>query len=90
MKINFKTEEPLFNFTGCCPEFGQSIILYGNDLCQSKVGDTWVCEDQDCYPNRTEEYEAKVTVMYKDENGILLKFEHDVMDTELTYIEFGK
>ena len=76
METKIIREEPLFYYGGCCPEFGQVIRLYRKFLAKAEVGDTWSCEDQDRYPNRTETWSVDVVVVYKDGDGILLKF-HD-------------
>lgn len=89
MNVTIIKEEPLFKFEGCCPEYGQIIELYGDDLYDCKVGDSWSCEDQDCYPNRNEVWGVIVTVIFRDEKGVLLRFEHDNIQTSLHYIEFG-
>lgn len=75
--LNYIEEEPLFEYEGCCPEFGQSIRLYAADLIAAKVGDSWSCEDQDCYPNREHEWWVTVTVVYADEDGVLLKVKNE-------------
>ena len=72
MKTNLIKETPVYHYEGCCPEFGQSICLYADDLKIASIGDTWSCEDQDKYPNRSREWEVSVTVIYKDERGIAL------------------
>ena len=72
MKTNLIKEEPVYHYEGCCPEFGQSICLYADDLKIASIGDTWSCEDQDKYPNRSREWEVSVTVIYKDEYGVAL------------------
>lgn len=77
MNIDYIAEEPLFEYEGCCPEYGQYIGLYANDLRAAKVGDSWSCTDQDCYPNRQHEWWVTVTVVYKDADGVLLKVHDD-------------
>lgn len=72
MKTNLIKERPVYHYTGCCPEFGQEIRLYADDLKNANVGDGWMCTDQDRYPNRTEEWDVSVKVVYKDEYGIAL------------------
>lgn len=72
MKANVITEEPVFYYRGCCPQFGQEIALYSADLHNSNVGDKWVCEDQDQFPNRQHCWDVCVTVVYKDANGVAL------------------
>ena len=54
MKTNLIKETPVYHYEGCCPEFGQSICLYADDLKCANIGDTWSCEAQDKYPNRTQ------------------------------------
>lgn len=77
MNIEHIIEKPLFEYVGCCPEYGQYIGLYANDLRTAKVGDSWSCTDQDCYPNRQYEWQVTVTVVYKDADGVLLKVHDD-------------
>ena len=89
MNVIIIKEEPLFKFEGCHPEHGQIIELYGDDLYDCKVGDSWSCMDQGCHPDRNEAWGVLVTVIFKDEKGVLLRFEHDNMQTSLHYIEFG-
>ena len=75
--LNYIEEKPLFKHEGCCPEFGQSICLYAADLIAAKVGDKWSCSDQDRYPNREHEWWVTVTVVYTDEDGVLLKVKNE-------------
>ena len=86
MKTNLIKETPVYHYEGCCPEFGQSICLYADDLKIASIGDTWSCEDQDKYPNRSREWEVSVTVIYKDERGIAL-LERIDDEPELFWVE---
>ena len=40
MKTNLIKETPVYHYEGCCPEFGQSICLYADDLKIASIGDT--------------------------------------------------
>ena len=86
MKTNLIKETPVYHYEGCCPEFGQSICLYADDLKIASIGDTWSCEDQDKYPNRSREWEVSVTVIYKAECGIAL-LERIDDEPELFWVE---
>ena len=86
MKTNLIKETPVYHYEGCCAEFGQSICLYADDLKCANIGDTWSCEDQDKYPNRSREWEVSVTVIYKDERGIAL-LERIDDEPELFWVE---
>ena len=86
MKTNLIKETPVYHYEGCCPEFGQSICLYADDLKIASIGDTWSCEDQDKYPNRSREWEVSVTVIYKDEYGVAL-LERNDNEPELFWVE---
>ena len=86
MKTNLIKETPVYHYEGCCPEFGQSICLYADDLKCANIGDTWSCEDQDKYPNRSNEWEVSVAVIYKDERGIAL-LERIDDEPELFWVE---
>ena len=72
MKTNLIKETPVYNYEGCCPEFGQEIRLFADDIKNASIGDSWSCDDQDCYPNRTQVWTVSVTVIYKDEYGVAL------------------
>lgn len=72
MKCEVLRENPIYYYGGCCPEFGQKIALYSKDLHNAEIGDSWSCEDQNCYPNRTNEWTVTVTVVYKNEDGLAL------------------
>ena len=86
MKTNLIKETPVYHYEGCCPEFGQSICLYADDLKIASIGDTWSCEDQDKYPNRSNEWEVSVTVIYKDEYGVAL-LERNDNEPRLLWVE---
>ena len=86
MKTNLIKETPVYHYEGCCPEFGQSICLYADDLKIASIGDTWSCEDQDKYPNRSREWEVSVTVIYKDKYGVAL-LERNDDEPELFWVE---
>ena len=86
MKTNLIKETPVYHYEGCCPEFGQGICLYADDLKCANIGNTWSCEDQDKYPNRSREWEVSVTVIYKDERGIAL-LERIDDEPELFWVE---
>ena len=92
METRIIKEQPLFYHGGCCPEFGQEIELYHKDLAKAKVGDAWGCEDQDRLPNRTECWSVDIIVVYKDDDGILIKF-HDTYPRdekiELIWVELN-
>lgn len=77
MKTNLIKETPVYHYEGCCPEYGQEIKLYANDLKCANVGDEWGCSDQDRFPNRSREWEVSVTVIYKDEYGVALLERND-------------
>lgn len=77
MKTNLIKETPVYHYEGCCPEYGQEIKLYVNDLKCANVGDEWNCSDQDRFPNRSREWEVSVTVIYKDEYGVALLERND-------------
>ena len=91
MNIEHITESPLYEYRGCCPEFGQEITLYAADLRAAEVGTSWRIEDQDRYPNREEVWDVKTTLVYKDEDGVLLK-EHESREgtTTLFWIDLYK
>ena len=89
MNATIIKEEPIFELMGCCPEFDQFIKLYRKDLENANVGDSWHCEDQDCYPNRTRDWIDSVTVVYKDENGVCLRVDEDG-DISICWIELAK
>ena len=86
MKTNLIKETPVYHYEGCCPEFGQSICLYADDLKCANIGDTWSCEDQDKYPNRSREWEVSVTIIYKNEYGVALLEQND-NEPELLWVE---
>ena len=86
MKTNLIKETPVYHYEGCCPEFGQSICLYADDLKIASIGDTCSCEDQDKYPNRSREWEVSVTVIYKDEYGVAL-LERNDNEPRLLWVE---
>ena len=77
MKTNLIKETPVYHYEGCCPEFGQSICLYADDLKIANVGETWSCDDQDRYPNRTQVWTVSVRIVYKDEHGVALLERND-------------
>lgn len=77
MKTGLVKERPLYCYVGCCPEFGQLIRLYADDLKRANVGDQWECTDQDKFPNRTKEWDVSVRVIYKDEYGVALLERND-------------
>ena len=72
MKTNLIKETPVYHYEGCCPEFGQGIRLFADDIKNASIGDSWSCDDQDYYPNRTQVWTVSVTVIYKDEYGAAL------------------
>ena len=86
MKTNLSKGAPVYNYEGCCPEFGQSICLYADDLKCANIGDTWSCEDQDKYPNRSREWEVSVRIVYKDEYGVAL-LERNDNEPRLLWVE---
>ena len=86
MKMELVKEEPLYHYTGCCPEYGQEILLYADDIRNANIGDTWSCEDQDRFPNRQYEWDVTVKVVYKDEYGVAL-LERDRNYPKLIWIE---
>ena len=65
-------EEPIYGYYGCCPEFGQCIEIFANDLRNANVGAKWTCEDQDRYPNRERNWEVEVKLVFRDDKGCLL------------------
>ena len=69
MRMELVKEEPLYHYTGCCPEYGQEILLYADDIRNANIGDTWSCSDQDRFPNRQYEWDVTVKIVYKDESG---------------------
>lgn len=72
--IEHYSEEPLFRYTGCClDDLGCEIELYAEDLKGSQVGDQWACYDQDAMVNSQETWFVEVTVIYKDDRGVLLR-----------------
>ena len=77
MKTNLIKETPVYHYEGCCPEFGQSICLYSDDLKIANIGETWSCDDQDRYPNRTQVWTVSVRIVYKDEHGVALLERND-------------
>lgn len=87
METNFIKESPVYYYVGCCPEFGQFIRLYADDLRHANVGDQWSCTDQDVFPNRTQEWEVVTKLVYKDEHGVALLERVDNEDPELIWIE---
>ena len=86
MEIELFKETPVYHYEGCCPEFGQSICLYADDLKIASIGDTWSCEDQDKYPNRSREWEVSVRIVYKDEYGVAL-LERNDNEPRLLWVE---
>ena len=86
MSSNLIKETPVYHYEGCCPEFGQSICLYADNLKCANIGDTWSCEDQDNCRNRSREWELSVTVIYKDEYGVGL-LERNDNEPQLLWVE---
>ena len=72
MLVNVAHEQPVYNFRGCCPDFGQKIVLYANDLRRAEDGHIWSCEDQDQYPNRQHNWTVEVQIVFKSDEGALL------------------
>ena len=87
LKTELIKETPVYNYEGCCSEFGQFIRLYADDLRHANVGDCWLCEDQDKYPNRTREWEVLTKLVYKDEHGVALLERVDNNDPTLIWVE---
>ena len=65
-------EAPLYYYGGCCPDFGQQIEIYADELKKVEVGKEWSCDDQDRYPNATEYWNVYVKKVFEDEHGCLL------------------
>ena len=86
MKIELVKEEPLYHYIGCCPEYGQEILLFANDLKNASIGDEWSCSDQDVFPNRQYEWDVTVKVIYKDERGVAL-LERNDNEPRLLWVE---
>ena len=86
MKMDLFEEKPVYLYTGCCPEYGQKIRLYADDVRNANIGDEWSCSDQDRYPNRQYEWDVTVKVVYKDEYGVAL-LERDRNYPKLIWIE---
>ena len=86
MKMDLIKETPLYYYEGCCPEYGQEIRLYADDIRNANVGDGWMCTDQDRYPNRQHEWDVTVKVIYKDEHGAAL-LERNDNESRLLWVE---
>lgn len=72
MEVKINREQPVYEFEGCCPEYGQKIVIYANDIRKAEVGKRWSCEDQDQYPNRERCWDVEVELVYKNTEGALL------------------
>lgn len=76
MKTKIVKEQPLYSYYGCCADenwgYEQTIELYRNDLEKAEIGQEWVCDDQDRYPNRNQEWQVIAKVVYRDEKNIYL------------------
>ena len=78
MEAKIYREMPVYSYSGCCRgrydgDEDTYIDLYADDLRNAKVGDSWSCSDQDQYPNMSRFWRVTVTVIYKDETGVLLR-----------------
>ena len=96
MEVRINREMPVYIYSGCCRgeydgDEDTYIDLYAGDLRNAKVGDSWSCSDQDQYPNGSHFWYVTVTVVYKDETGVLLKqssTEYGI--EELVWVELHK
>lgn len=86
MKMELIEERPVYNYVGCCPEYGQEIKLFADDIKNASIGDEWSCSDQDRFPNRQYEWEVTVKVIYKDEYGAAL-LERNDNEPRLLWVE---
>ena len=60
-----------------------------SELKEAEVGKTWSVEDQDTYPNRNCSWIASYKVVYKDDDGVLVRAEKDGDgEIELMWFEF--
>lgn len=73
MKTSVTRIEPLFVFG-----FGGSTRIYYDDIISADVGDYWYDEDVDQCPNARERWGTEVKVIYKDENGVLLRYRDSI------------
>ena len=72
METRIVKEKPLYEYIGCCPQFGQSIRLYKKDLEKAEIGTEWHCENQNRYPNRDDSWYVNVEVVYRTEKNVYL------------------
>ena len=70
------------------PYPGGDLRISWSELRAAKVGTVWSVEDQDKFPNRTATWTVEYRVVYKDNDGILIKRSSDGDETvELTWFE---
>lgn len=65
-------EEPIFAVRK--PYDGEDLEIYAADLKSAEVGTKWVTTNQDCYPNRTCEWEERFEVVYKNDLGVAVLY----------------
>lgn len=76
MKTEIINEQPLYSYYGCCSGYDwgweQKIELFHKDLEKAEIGEKWVCEDQDRYPNSTNTWTVTAEVVYRNGNNVYL------------------
>lgn len=80
-KMSVVQEQPVFYCSGECPQFGQEIKIYADDLKKAPIGTEWKCEDQDRYPNASMYWNIYVKKVFEDEHGCLLIKRDDYYET---------
>lgn len=67
------------------------LCISWDELKESEVGTAWSTEDGDRYPNCERSYVVEYTVIYKDENGVLIRKQYDDDEKpEMLYFAFHK
>ena len=72
MKTRTIVEAPLFAVRK--PYDGEDLEIYAADLKSAEVGAKWVTTNQDCYPNRTCDWEESFEVVYKNDLGVAILY----------------
>lgn len=71
MKTKTIIEEPIFSIE---KPYGETFKLYASDLKAAEVGQKWVTENQDQYPNRRYTWDEIFQVVYKNDRGVAILY----------------
>lgn len=72
------------------PYPGGDLRISWSELRKAVVGTEWSVEDQDKFPNRSSSWTVRYRVIYREDNGVLVKRDSDGNDDiELMWFEFS-